>query len=78
MDDLFTQGCADETALTESDIFETSEAFRAPMDYNAHAPNIDATLERLARELLPTLACMHGSTWRGDGMALPRVLAERL
>ncbi|MBL8385458.1 MAG: MBL fold metallo-hydrolase, partial [Burkholderiales bacterium] len=36
--DLFTQGGAGEQALTESDILEPSEAFRAPMDYFAHAP----------------------------------------
>ncbi len=36
--DLFTQGGAGEVALTESDILGPSEAFRAPMDYFAHAP----------------------------------------
>src|SRR5690606_36021863 len=36
--DLFTQGGSGETALTESDILGPSEAFRAPMDYYAHAP----------------------------------------
>ena len=76
--DLFTQGGAGETALTESDILESSEAFRAPMDYYAHAPNTGAILERLARERPTTLACMHGSAWRGDGAGLLRALAERL
>lgn len=42
--DLFTQGGAGETPLTESDILEPSEAFRAPLDYFAHAPNTDAIL----------------------------------
>ena len=37
--DLFTQGGAGETPLTESDILGPSEAFRAPMDYYAHAPD---------------------------------------
>ena len=36
--DLFTQGGHGKTALTESDILGPSEAFRAPMDYYAHAP----------------------------------------
>lgn len=76
--DLFTQGGAGEVALTESDVLEPSEAFRAPMDYFAHAPDTSATLERLARERPATLACMHGSAYRGDGAALLRGLAERL
>jgi flavorubredoxin len=76
--DLFTQGGAGATALTESDILEPSEAFRAPLDYFAHAPDTDAILERLANERPTTLACMHGSAWRGDGAALLRALAARL
>ncbi len=76
--DLFTQGGAGETPLTESDILEPSEAFRAPMDYFAHAPDTTRILERIARERPTTLACMHGSAFRGDGAALLRALAERL
>src|SRR3954465_14709920 len=48
--DLFTQGTDGGKALTEGDILGPSEAFRAPMDYYAHAPQTAATLERLARE----------------------------
>jgi flavorubredoxin len=73
--DLFTQGGSGEVPLTESDIFGPSEAFRAPMDYYAHAPQSGAILERLARENPTTLACMHGSAWRGDGAGLLRQLA---
>jgi len=76
--DLFTQGGAGEVALTESDIFWPSEAFRAPMDYFAHAPQTGAILERLAREAPTTLACMHGSAWRGDGAKLLRQLSASL
>jgi len=76
--DLFTQGGAGETALTESDILGPSEAFRGPMDYYAHAPDTAKILERLARERPTTLAVMHGSAFRGDGAALLRALAERL
>ncbi len=76
--DLFTQGGAGEVALTESDILEPSEAFRAPLDYFAHAPGTGAILERLARQAPTTLACMHGSAWRGDGARLLRALADRL
>ncbi len=76
--DLFTQGGAGEVALTEADILEPSEAFRAPLDYFAHAPATGAILERLAAERPTTLACMHGSAWRGDGARLLRALAQRL
>jgi len=76
--DLFTQGGAGETALTEGDILAPSEAFRKAMDYYAHAPQTAATLERIAREQPQLLACMHGSAWRGDGAALLRALAGSL
>jgi flavorubredoxin len=76
--DLFTQGGGGEVALTESDILGPSEAFRKPMDYFAHAPQTRATLERFAREAPTTLACMHGSAWRGDGARLLRELATAL
>ena len=74
--DLFTQPGHGELALTEADILGPSEAFRQPMDYYAHAPHTAATLARLAQHKPRTLACMHGSAWRGDGGALLRHLAE--
>ena len=46
------------------------------MDYYAHAPQTVATLGRLAQLKPRTLACMHGSAWRGDGAALLRHLGE--
>ncbi len=76
--DLFTQGGRGEVPLTEADILEPSEAFRAPLDYYGYAPDTGVILERLAREQPLTLACMHGSAWRGDGAALLRALAERV
>jgi flavorubredoxin len=76
--DLFTQGGSGTVALTENDILGPSEAFRAPMDYYAHAPHTAATLEKLAREQPRVLAVMHGSAWRGDGAALLRALARSL
>lgn len=76
--DLFTQGGAGETALTEADILGPSESFRRPMDYFAHAPQTTRILERLARERPMTLACMHGSAWRGDGARLLRELSVAL
>ena len=76
--DLFTQGGAGEVALTESDILGPSAAFRGPMDYFAHAPHTGATLEKLAMQQPKTLACMHGSAWRGDGAKLLRELGRSL
>jgi flavorubredoxin len=76
--DLFTQPGKGETPVTEADILGPSEAFRAPLDYFAHAPSTAHTLERLAREKPTTLACMHGSAYRGDGAALLRALATKL
>jgi len=74
--DLFTQPGEGTEALIERDILGPSEQFRAPMDYFAHAPNTRAVLHRLAAEAPRTLACMHGSAWRGDGAQLLRHLAE--
>jgi len=76
--DLFTQGGDGKVALTESDILGPSEAFRAPMDYYSHAPNTAQILARLASEKPTTMACMHGSAWRGDGAKLLRELGEKL
>jgi flavorubredoxin len=73
--DLFTQPGAGDPPLTDADILGPSEAFRQAMDYFAHAPHTPATLERLAAQAPRTLACMHGSAWRGDGGALLRDLA---
>jgi flavorubredoxin len=76
--DLFTQGGAGETPLTEVDILGPSEAFRGQMDYYAHSPDTTAILERLAKESPKVLACMHGSAWKGDGAALLHGLAQSL
>jgi len=76
--DLFTQGGAEHAPLTESDILGPSEAFRKPMDYFSHTRNARRLLERLAAEKPTTLACMHGSAWRGDGAGLLRALADEL
>jgi len=76
--DLFTQGGAGEVAVTDSDILGPSEAFRAPMDYYAHAPQTTEILQRLAAEQPTTLAVMHGSAWRGDGAKLLRELSSSL
>ena len=76
--DLFTQGGAHSPPVTEADILAPSESFRQAMDYFAHAPDSARQLKRLAEARPATLACMHGSAWRGDGAALLRALAERV
>ncbi|CAN0378397.1 unnamed protein product, partial [Phaeothamnion confervicola] len=76
--DLFTQGGADNPALTEADILGPSEAFRRSLDYFSHTKNSRALLERLAALKPRTLACMHGSAWRGDGAGLLRALADSI
>jgi flavorubredoxin len=74
--DLFTQGGDGAVPLTEADILGPSEAFRQPMDYYAHAPHTAVVLHKLADAQPRTLACMHGSAWRGDGARLLHHLAE--
>ncbi len=76
--DLFTQGGADCPPITESDILGPSEAFRHKMDYFSYTKNARVILERLATTNPTTLACMHGSAWRGDGAKLLRDLSDAL
>lgn len=76
--DLFTQGGHEHEPLADESILETSEAMRAKMDYYAHGANTRPVLERLASLEPETLACMHGSAYRGNGGDLLRALADRL
>ena len=76
--DLFTQPGRGEMAITESDILEPSEAFRAQMDYFSATKNVSSLIEKVASTNPATLACMHGSAWRGDGASLLRELGRRL
>ncbi|MBI3513465.1 MAG: MBL fold metallo-hydrolase [Proteobacteria bacterium] len=74
--DLFTQPGTGHPVLTDGDILGPSEAFRGQVEYYAHAPHTGALIERLAAIQPTTLACMHGSAWRGDGGVLLRALAK--
>ena len=76
--DLFTQPGRGDTPVTEDDILEPSEAFREKMDYFSHSTNAPKLIECLAATEPTTLACMHGSVWKGDGAALLRALCARL
>jgi hypothetical protein len=61
--------------VTESEVLTSSEAMRGMVDYWAHATTTTPILERLAALGVGTLACQHGSAYRGDGSALLRALA---
>lgn len=74
--DLFTQAGKGEQAIVETDVLGPSERMRKAMDYFAHGPGSRPILERLADLEPKTLACMHGSAWRGDGKPLLRALAD--
>jgi flavorubredoxin len=76
--DLFTQPGTGVQPLTESDILTPSEEFRRAMDYFSHTKNARPIIERLAATEPATLACMHGSAWRGDCAQLLRALADSL
>lgn len=76
--DLFTQGGDKLPAVTEADILGPSEGFRKSMDYFSHTKNARQLIEKLAKTNPTTLACMHGSSWRGDGAKLLRALADEL
>lgn len=76
--DLFTQGGADHAPLTEGDILGPSEALRKRLDFYTYAPNTQAMIDKLAATAPKTIACMHGSAWRGDGASLIKALGERL
>ncbi len=67
--DLFTEGGADHPAVTEADILEPSERFRAQMDYYSHAKNGRQILMRLA-ETRP--ACSPACTAAPGGATVRR------
>lgn len=74
--DLFTQPGRGEKALTTDDILGPSEAFRHALDYYSDTRRARPLFEKLAAFKPQTLACMHGSAWRGDGGALLMQLAD--
>ena len=76
--DVFTQPGSVTPALTEHDILEPSEMMRKGLDYFAHGRDTRTLLEKLAATKPLTLACMHGSAWKGDGASLLRELGKRL
>jgi flavorubredoxin len=76
--DLFTQPGSNLPPVTESEVLTASEGMRGMMEYYAHAAGTAGILGRLAGLSPTTLACQHGSAYRGDGAELLRELATRL
>lgn len=77
--DIFTHvGGAELPPLTESEVLGPAEATRKAMGGVAIEQNTRKLLEKLAATEPSTLALMHGSSYRGDGGALLRGLADRL
>jgi len=75
---LFTQPGMGGDALIETDILDSSEAFRRQMDYFSHSVHVPALIDKLAGLRPELLACMHGSAWTGDGAAQLRKLGMSL
>lgn len=76
--DLFTHAGHDGPPLTESEVLSPSEAMRKAMGGVAIELHTRALLEKIASTEPTTLALMHGSSYRGDGRALLRGLADEL
>jgi flavorubredoxin len=73
--DLFTQ-LGDPPALTEGDIVGPAIAAEDAFHYSSLNPGMGATFRRLATIAPRTLALMHGPSFRGDGAAALRALAD--
>jgi len=77
--DLFTQPGAGGAPITDGDILGPSEAMRQGMaDYFVTGQRTTDTLARLAAFEPRTLACMHGSSFTGNGSALLGELSRAL
>jgi flavorubredoxin len=76
--DLFTQPGHTPAPVTEGDVLGPSEGMRAAMDYYSNPRAAAALLERLAGTEPVLLACMHGSSYRGDGAVALRALGQAL
>jgi flavorubredoxin len=76
--DLFTRGGDEMPPIIDDDIIGPSEALRATMGGVAIEAGTRGVLEKLASTEPTTLALMHGSSFRGDGAAMLRALANAL
>lgn len=73
--DLFTQ-IGNGPALTEGDIVGPAVAAEDLFKFSALNPGMGATIRGLSKLAPRTLALMHGPSFRGDGGAALRALAE--
>ncbi len=76
--DLFSQAGSANPPVTESDIFGPSEQMRRAMDSFSHCVDTRLHLNKLAAFEPRVLACMHGSSFAGDGRAALLRLADAL
>jgi flavorubredoxin len=77
--DFFTQPGAEHPPVSDdADILGPSEAMRAAMNYYSNPRAAAVQLERLAETEPALLACMHGTSLRGDGARALRALATAL
>ena len=76
--DLFTQPGDTHEPVTEDDVLAPSEAMRAGMPGYFVTPADPGIVDKLARVEPRLLACMHGSSYRGDGAAMIRSLGNAL
>jgi flavorubredoxin len=74
--DLFTH-VGDEGPVTGQDIVDAAMAAEDMFGATALGPQMAPTLRRLAELAPETLALMHGASFRGDGAAALRALADR-
>lgn len=73
--DLFTS-VGDGPALVDSDLVEGAMVAEALFGHTSVGPGVPATIRSLAELEPTTLACMHGSSFQGDGGAQLRALAD--
>ena len=73
--DLFTQ-LGDGPAMTEGDIVGPAIQGEDLFGYSSLNPGMGATIRRLAETAPRTLALLHGPSFRGDGAAALRDLAD--
>ncbi len=76
--DLFTQPGDSHEPVTENDVLTPSEAMRAGMPGYFATPVDSEIIDKLANVEPTLLACMHGSSYRGDGAAMIRSLGNAL
>ena len=74
--DLFTS-LGDTPAIVETDLIDGALVAEDVFHATSMGPAVGATMRSLAELAPETLACMHGSSFRGDGAAQLRALADR-